>query len=504
MVSPDKTQDPDHISFAGWMVVLTSVFCTALYGSAITVAGAVLPQMQGDLSASLDQISWIVTASIVAGAIGSPPTPWLAARFGIKPLMVSCVVGVTVSSALIGTAGSLGEMILWRVCQALVSAPIIALTQTLVLATFPLSRRGLGLSIWTIGITGGWVLGPSLGTILVEWGSWRIAFLAFGPLGLIGIVLCVSFLPPSTKNDKLEFDWFGFTTLAIVLAGVQFVLNRGQRLDWYSSPEIVIATAGAAIGLYLFVVHSLTTRKPFLNWAVFKDRNLVVGMLLLMAYAYISLAPLILIPTMLQNLRGFELLTIGLLLIPRGLAQIGATFFIGALIDKVDLRILIGLGLVGFAIGSWLMAGYNLEIGVEHLLVPTIIQGVSMALISVPTLSLSYRTLAPELRTDGATIVGLGYTIASSMGVAISVVVLTRTSQINRAEFAAHVTPGNELLRFPEYAGTWNLDVLANMAAIESEISQQAAMVAYVNVYWMIALLCLATLPLLLLVGKKK
>jgi DHA2 family multidrug resistance protein len=149
------------------------------------------------------------------------------------------------------------------------------------------------------------------------------------------------------------------------------------------------------------------------------------------------------------------------------------------------------------------MAGFNLEIGVGHLLVPTIIQGISMALIAVPTLSISYATLAPELRTDGATIVGLGYTLASSMGVAISIVVLTRTSQTNRAEFAAHITPGNELLRFPEYASAWDLDVLANMAAIQGEINQQAAMVAYVNVYWMIALLCVGTLPLLLLVGKK-
>jgi DHA2 family multidrug resistance protein len=502
-VSPKKTQDKDRISLAGWMVVLTSAYCTALYGSAITVAGAVLPQIQGDLSASLDQISWIVTASIVAGAIGSPPTPWLAARFGIKPLMVGCVVGVTISSALIGTAGTLGEMIVWRICQAILSAPIIALTQTMVLATFPLSRRGLGLSIWTIGITGGWVLGPSLGTLLVEWGSWRVAFLAFGPLGLVGVVLCVAFLPPSAKNDKLEFDWFGFTTLAIALASIQFVLNRGQRLDWYDSSEIMIATVSATVGIYLFVIHSISTHKPFLNWAVFRDRNLVVGMLLLMAYAYISLAPLILIPTMLQNLRGFELLTIGLLLIPRGLAQIATTILIGPLIDRVDLRILIGLGLIGFAFGSWLMAGFNLEIGVGHLLVPTIIQGISMALIAVPTLSISYATLAPELRTDGATIVGLGYTLASSMGVAISIVVLTRTSQTNRAEFAAHITPGNELLRFPEYASAWDLDVLANMAAIQGAINQQAAMVAYVNVYWMIALLCVGTLPLLLLVGKK-
>ena len=504
MAISSTTEEASPITrLSTWLVVLTSVYTTALYGSAVTVAGAVLPQIQGDLSASLDQISWIVTASIVAGAIGTPLTPWLAARFGLKNMMVACIVAVTVASALIGTADSLGEMILWRVCQALMSAPVIALTQRIMLDIFPPEQRGLSMSLWTVGIVSGWVMGPTLGTLLVEWGSWRIAFLAFGPLGLVGIVLCVAFLPRYPKDRSLEFDWFGFVSLSVGLAAIQLVLNRGQRLDWYESTEIWLATLLGIAAVYFFIIHTFTSNKPFLNWNALRDRNLAIGLIILMSYAYISLAPLILIPTMLQDLRGLEVVTVGLLLIPRGLAQIVTTLVMGQFIDRVDLRILIGLGLIGFAVGSWMMASYNLDIGIGNVILPTLVQGMSMAFISVPTMAISYSTIAAELRTDAATLVGLGYTIASSMGVAISVVILTRSAQTTREELASHVVPTNELLRFPQYSQGWDLDVLENLAAIHGEISQQAIMIGYINVYWMLSILCLCVLPLLLVVGKK-
>ena len=487
-----------------WLVVLSCVYCNAVYGSAVTVAGAVLPQIQGDLSVSLDQISWIVTASIVAGAIGTPPTPWLASRFSRKNMMIACIGLVTVFSTLIGTATSLGEMVLWRVLQALASAPIIPLTQSLMMDAFPLRRRGLCLSIWTIGITGGWMLGPTFGTLLVEWWNWRIAFLAFGPLGALGVLICIIGLHESEKDQSLEFDWLGFFLLSVGLGATQLVLNRGQRLDWFDSTEIVVATAAGIAALYFFTVHSFSTKKPFMDWSVLRDSNLMVGMILLMCYAFISLAPLILIPTMLQDLRGFGLVTVGLLLIPRGIAQLSTIAFMSFLVDRIDPRVLIGAGLVGFAVGSWMMASFNLDIGIGNLMIPTIVQGISMGLISVPILTVAYATIEPRLRTHAATLTGLAYTIASSMGVAVSVVVLTRSSQTSREELAAHVVPTNELLRYPEYSKAWNLDVLENLAAIQGEIGQQAGMIGYVNVYWMLSVLCLCVFPLIFLVRKKR
>ena len=347
------------------------------------------------------------------------------------------------------------------------------------------------------------MLGPTFGTLLVEWGNWRIAFLAFGPLGALGVLFCLVGLPKTKTDRSLEFDWLGFVLLSVGLGSLQLVLNRGQRLDWFDSSEIIFAIAAGVAALYFFTVHSFSTKKPFIDWSVLRDRNLMVGNILLMSYAFISLAPLILIPTMLQDLRGFELITIGLLLIPRGIAQLATIACMSVLIDRIDPRVLIGMGLVGFALGSWMMTNFNLDIGVSSLMIPTVIQGASMGLISVPILSVSYSTIAPHLRTHAATLVGLSYTIASSMGVAVSVVVLTRSSQTSRAELAAHVVPTNELLRYPEYSSAWNLEVLENLAAIHGELGQQAAMIGYVNVYWMLSMLCLCVFPLIFLIKKR-
>ena len=497
-------QEDTRLGLGTWMIALLSLYATALYGSAVTVAGAVLPQIQGDLSASLDQMSWIVTASVVAGAIGTPPTPWLSSRFGRKTMLLVCIGGLTVTSVLIGTATNLGEMVLWRVSQALLGAPVIVLTQAMMLDAFPSSHRGLGLSIWTIGISGGWVLGPTFGTLIVEWSNWRVAFLVYAPLGAIGFALCASILPRHEKNATLTFDWLGFVALSIALAGIQLILNRGQRLDWFESPEILAACFVVVIAAYFFVAHSLTTGNPFIDWRVFRDRNLAIGIIIMSMYAYISLAPLILIPTMLQYLRGYELVTIGLLLVPRGVAQILATVVMGGIIDRIQPRVLIALGLLGFGASCALMAQFNLDIVAADLMFPTILQGISMAFITVPAMSVAYATVEPQLRTDAATLVGLAYTLASSAGVAISVLVLTRTSQTNMEEFAGHVVPDNELLRYPEYALSWDLSRLDNLAAIHGEIGQQAMMVGYVNVYWMMAAMCVVVFPLVFLIGKRQ
>lgn len=502
-MSAAHKKDDTRLSLKTWMTALLSLYTTALYGSAVTVAGAVLPQIQGDLSASLDQMSWIVTASVVAGAIGTPPTPWLSSRFGRKTMLLVCIAGLTVTSVLIGTATGLGEMVAWRVCQALMGAPIIVLTQAMMLDAFPSTHRGLGLSIWTIGISGGWVLGPTFGTLIVEWSNWRVAFLVYAPLGLLGVVLCAFILPQQRKNASLTFDWMGFFALSVALAGIQLVLNRGQRLDWFESTEVLAACFFIVAAIYFFVAHSITTRNPFINWQVFRDRNLVIGIIIMSLYAYISLAPLILIPTMLQYLRGYELVAIGLLLVPRGIAQILATILIGGIIDRIEPRILIAFGLIGFGVSCGLMAQFNLDIVASDLMFPTILQGISMAFITVPAMSVAYATVNSSFRTDAATLVGLAYTLASSAGVAVAVLILTRSTQTNMEEFVGHVVPGNELLNYPEYAASWDLTNLESLAAIHGEISQQAMMIGYVNVYWMMAALCVVVFPLVFFIGKR-
>ena len=262
------------------LIFFSVTWAGTVFGSTTTIANVVLPNMQGDLSASLDQVSWIVTASVVALAIGTPPTPWIAARFGTKQLMIGSLIAFVVSSTMLGFSGSLTEVVFWRIVQALTGAPIIVLSQTITLATYPMEKRGPVMAIWSIGLTCGWVFAPAIGAYVADQHTWRLIFWMLAPLGVSATVLCAAFVPKTPKHEKLEFDWTGFIALSIALAGLQVVLNRGQRSDWFESPQILIWTGASILALYFFVVHNMTTKKPFFRWDVFKDRNLSVGILL--------------------------------------------------------------------------------------------------------------------------------------------------------------------------------------------------------------------------------
>ena len=483
-----------HITFA------TVIFSGAVYAGATTLPNAVLPQMQGDLSASLDQISWIVTASIVAGALGMPPTPWLAARFGLKALYVTSLVLFTTSSIMIGLSDSLAEVVVWRMLGAFTGAPIMALSATVTLGLYPFEKRGATMAIWSIGLTGGWVFAPAAGAYLADLHTWRMVFLGLAPLGIASIAVCVAFLPRYDQDAKLQFDWWGFVALSVAIAALQIVLSRGQRLDWFDSPLLVAWTVVGVASLYFFVVHSLTTARPFFNWVIFRDRNLVIGITLTFLMSVASFVPLVLIPPMLAQLRGLEVTTIGFILVPRGIVQIATLLLVSPFIGRVDSRILISVGFLIYALACGMMANYNLSIGTWDVMFPFALQGLAMSIIWLPTFHMMYLTLDPKYHTDAGSLIGLTHSVSSSAGVAIAVTMLSRFAQTSSEELGANIVPTNELLQFPEYTA-WNLDALEGLAAIQAEVAQQALMIGYVNVYWMMTISSLVAVPIVLLLG---
>ena len=482
------------------MIFTTVVFAATLAAGATTVANTVLPQMGGDLSASLDQISWVVTAAVVAGAIGTPTTPWLAARFGAKQLLVVSIVAFTVASVMIGFSDSLEQVIAWRIAQALTGGPILALSQIFTLAVFTERERGRALAIWSMALTGGWVFAPVVGAYLAHHASWRLVFFAFAPMGLLAAVLAWRLMPNTRRDAELRFDWFGFFALSLALAGLQIVLNRGHRLDWFDSPQIVVWTGVAVIATYIFVVHSISASNPFFRWKVFADRNLSVGFVLIFAFAFISLIPLVFIPAMLEGLRGMEITTIGMILLPEGVVEILSYLLVARLVGRVDSRILISVGFLTFAAGAWMMTRYNLSVSAWDVFVPLALQGFAMTIIWLPVFHLMYSTIAESYRTEAAALIGLSYSISSSTGIALSVTLLGRSSQTVNEELAGRVTHGNEAFHMPDYS-TLRLDVVDSLAAIQSEVAQQALMVGYVNVFWMLTLVCLAAVPVVLIFG---
>jgi DHA2 family multidrug resistance protein len=477
-----------------WLTFAAAVFPASLYVGTQTVANAVLPQMQGDLSVGLDQISWVITASVVASAIAIPPTAWLSARFGRRRLMVTCMLLFSAMSMMVATADSLGGVVFWRVASAVSAAPMVALSQSVTLDTFAENQRGKAFAFWAIGILSGWVFAPALGAYVAEAHSWRLIFVLLGPLGLLG-ALSASVPDETSRNPDLRFDWFAFFALSVALGSLLLVLNRGQRLDWFNSAEIILFTALGAIALYVFVVHTLSSSNPFLNFRIFLDRNYAIGLVIVSSYAGLSLAPLVLIPTMLEELRGLELLTTGLVLIPRGFAQIVGLLIIGAFVHKADPRVFVVGGFLLFSVASVQMSGFNLDVGIFDVVWPNMLQGFSMAFIWAPAANLIYANLPMKMRTDATTFTSLVYSLSSSVGVSLSVTLLGRTFQRSHEELGARVVPGNEALSLSDWSVTWDLTDAASLAMIKAEVTQQALMIGYVNVFWATGLYALVVLP---------
>ena len=479
-----------------WIMLVAVTFPAGLYIGAQTIANAVLPQMQGDLSAGIDQISWVITASVVASALGIPPCAWLAGRFGRRRVMVVSMLLFSVCSCLVGLADSLGGVVLFRILQSLVGAPIVALSQATIIDVFPEEERGSAIAGWSMGVLVGWVMAPSLGAYIGELHSWRVIFFLLLPIGLLGAMAPLLTEETDRQPDQ-PFDWMGFATISVFLVALLIVLNRGQREDWFESDQIVWLTVTGCIALYGFVVHTTRTDHPFIRWRIFKDWNYSLGILIVFVYASLSLAPLVMIPTMLAELKGLELLTTGVILIPRGVSQVFGLIFIGYLIRKFDPRAVTVVGWLLFAAGGWPMANYNLNIGLWDVVWPNLVQGFAQSLMLVPATMLLYANLTRELRIDAAAVMQLTYSLASSVGVALSVTFLTRTSQVTHEELAAEVIPSNEIFYFPQYAWV-DFDSVASLWAMEAEISQQALMVGYVNVFWATFVFTLLATPLAL------
>jgi DHA2 family multidrug resistance protein len=481
------------------LILVSVILATTLYATTLTIANVALPQMQGDLSASIDQIAWVLTFNIVATAIATPPTGWLAGRLGRKRLLLGAITGFTISTVLCGLSTSLVELIVWRTCQGLFGAPLVPLSQAITLDTFPREQHGTATALWGMGVMLGPILGPTIGGYMTEMYEWRWVFFVVAPFGVVALLGCMAFVPDSGRETKRPLDWFGFVALSVAVAATQLMFDRGQRADWFESHEIVLWAAVAALGLYLFVTHSLTAAQPFFDLRMFLDRNFVVGLVLMTVFGLLVFVPMVLIPTMLERLRGFPVLVIGLLLAPRGLGTMLAMIVCGRLVTRVDPRLLLALGFLGQGMSTWLMSQFNLDTGSTEVFWAGLLQGFGVGMMFVPLTVITFATLPVRFRTDGSALFHLLRNIGSSIGISLSVTFLTRSTQHNRAELAEFASPLNEVLRMPDLTGGWDLSILQDLAAIELEINRQAAMIAYVNNFHIMTLLALAAMPLILL-----
>jgi MFS transporter, DHA2 family, multidrug resistance protein len=474
------------------------ILATLMQALDSTIANVALPHMQGSVSASQDQIDWVLTSYIAAAAIMTPPTGFLASRFGLKRLFLVAVVGFTVASMLCGIAQSIGEIVLFRVLQGVFGAPLVPLSQSVLIGIYPRERQGFAMALFGLGVMAGPILGPVLGGWLTENYSWRYVFYINLPVGALAFAGLTVFLRETPRNAGEKLDWFGFATLSILIGALQILLDRGEQKDWFGSPEIWMEAIVAASALYLFLIHTLTANEPFVRLALFRDRNFAAGTLFIAVVGLTYYASLALQPPYLQDLMGYPVVTAGAVMGPRGVGTMGAMLVVGRLTGRVDTRLLLGIGLGLTAWAFYAMTGWTPDVSQGAIVSVGLIQGAGLGFLFVPLSSVSLATLPPERRTEGAGLYNLSRNIGSSVGISIVNALLTSNTQVNHAEIVAHVTSVNRGFQLPAISQLLNPMTDAGRAALDAVITRQAQIIAYIDDYKLLMIATLAMLPLLM------
>lgn len=473
---------------------------TIMHSVDITIATVALPSVQGALSATQDQVSWVLTAYVIAVAIVTPATGWLAARLGRRRLFLIAVAGFTLTSMLCGAAQSLTELVLFRLFQGGFGAGLIPLSQAVVLDTYPQREHGRALAIWGIGVMAGPIIGPTLGGYLTEFYDWRWVFYINLPIGVLALFGIMAFVPDTARDHNRTLDLFGFAALAIAIACLQMVLDRGERLDWFADPEIVIGCVFAAVGLYFYVVHALTTTRPFLDPVLFKDRNFIAGLMLgFMAHVCLY-STVALLPPFLQHLLNYPVLTSGFLFIPRAIGTLIGMMVVSRLAGRVDPRAMILVGLLTAAYGLWEMTGFTLEVEPFEIVWSGLALGIGLGLVFVPVSTTAFSSLPRALRTEGAGIYAVVRSLGASLGISIFVTLFVRNAQFNRAALVENVSPYNNLFRAPYLPEAWGLGHSQSLSSLSTVIDRQAEMIAYVYDFQILMFATLAVMPLVLLI----
>jgi DHA2 family multidrug resistance protein len=462
-----------------------------------TIANVALPHIQGSVSASQDEIVWVLTSYIVSAAIFTPLTGWLAGRFGRKRLMLVSVVAFTAASALCGIATGLSELVLFRILQGMFGAALVPMSQAILLDINPPERHGPAMAIWGMGAVLGPIIGPALGGWLTDNLSWRWVFYINLPVGIVTFLGISAFLSETRNENQSNLDFVGFAFLALGIGCLQIMLDRGQQQDWFNSMEIWVEAIAATFFLYLFVAHILTAKKPFIELALFADRNFVLGSVFGFFLGVLLFSVLALLPPMLEQLMGYPVVLTGLVTAPRGVGTLISMTFVGYLIRRFDVRILIFAGLVLSGVSMYLMAGMALNMDETIVIVSGFIQGLGTGLIFVPLSTIAFATLDQRLRNEGAAMFTLIRNIGSAIGISVLQAMTIRNAATVHSRLVEGIRPDNPLLGW--HMPDFDFDLPSSVAGLNAEITRQAAMVSYIDAFWALFVVTLAMAPMIIL-----
>jgi DHA2 family multidrug resistance protein len=479
-------EEPHHAhrydsKVAEWAVLIGSMAGVLMQALDTTIANVALPYMEGGLSASRDQVTWVLTSYIIAAAIMTAPVGWLAARFGKKNFLITSIAGFTIASMLCGAAQNLEQMVLFRLIQGCFGAALGPLSQAVMLDMYPAHKRGNVMAIWGMGVMLGPILGPTLGGYLTDAYNWRWIFYINVPFGAAAVMLLWTFFKDTHKDQTLKFDWFGFGALSVGLAALQLMLDRGSTKGWFDSSEIVIECGIAVVAVYLFLVHMATGKKPFIPLAIFKDRNFVGGLVLMFVMGLVLLASSALLSPYLQTLSGRSVTQTGLLMVPRGLGTMAAMLFAGRLTMKMDPRVLMTIGAGLLCWSMWEMMYWTPDISVWTLSWVSFVQGLGMGLLFVPMNLVAFATLPSHFRADGAALTNLTRNIGSAIGVSLTTTILASSIQTIHAHLTAYASTFNRALGVNAPSMLMNPQIPFGLSGLNGLIEYRAQVQAYAN-----------------------
>lgn len=485
-----------------FLISLAVMSATILQALDTTIVNVALPHMQGQLGATPDQISWVLTSYLVASGVCMPLTGYFADRLGQKNFLLISILGFVVSSALCGLSTNLAEIVLFRLMQGVFGAALVPMSQSIMVQTFPPQDRGRAMAIWGIGVMVGPILGPTLGGYITEVVNWRWTFYINLPVGILSLFLAWRMVPDSPRRER-SMDWAGMILMSLAVGGLQFVLDRGTQADWFSSWAIRSAAVLSVAGFLGFLYHGFTRpHKAMFDPRIFHDRNFATASLLLAVFGLGMYGAMVLQPMMLENLLNYPTSTTGLIMAPRGVASMLSMMLVGRLISRVQPRLLIAVGITLSAIGSHAMTMYNLEIDKWWLIWPVIVQGFGLGMIFVPLSTVAFSTLPKEQSAEAAGVYSLMRTVGSSVGISIATTVMTRYTQVAWNQLGGHISLYNPAIGRYLQGLHLNLSDPAAIAVLAQSLANQAQMLGLLDAFKLISWSFVIMLPMVLLIGR--
>jgi DHA2 family multidrug resistance protein len=478
-----------------YMVLVTVSSATMLYAMTMTIANVVLPQMRGAFSASPEEITWVVTYNLVATAVITPISGWLASRFGRRKVMLTSALGFTIATIFCGLAESLEAIVLYRIAQGAFGAPLVPIAQSTLLDTFPRQQHSLVSALFGFGVVLGPIIGPTVGGAVAEAQNWRWAFFLIVPFALLTVLGIFLFIRDRKRTEPpRSLDWTGFLALAIALAAMQLMFGRGEQNSWFESTETIIEAVLAAGAIYLFVIHSLTSKQPFISASLFHNRNYSVGICLAFIFGMLNFTLMVLTPTMLQDLRGYPDSVIGMLLATRGIGSIAAVLVVVRL-SNWDPRMALSIGFTCQALAGYAMSQFDINMTYWDIAWTSTLQGFGIGMSWVPLTLIMFSTVKPERLDEASAVFHMLRNFAASLFISISVAVVVRSTFINTMALNELISLFNKSLLFPSVTGPLDFSDINSLALVASEVRRQATMIGYINAFKLFTVLSVLPIP---------